>query len=108
MSLHWPPGCWSPSSSSCPKADWKGYLGHRTELTSNALAYGDVVEVGPGSRKECKMPTVAKGTTLNADSDNALEVRDPTTSYGRPDKEVLTVILYLLEEGEFRPDMRRS
>ena len=52
------------------------------------------------------MPTVAKGTTLNADPDNALEVRDPTTYYGRPDKEVLTVILYLLEEGEFRPDMR--
>jgi hypothetical protein len=83
VSLLWPLECWSPSSSSCPKADWKGCLGHRTELASNGLAYGDV-EVGPGSRKERKMPTVAKGTTLNADSDNALEVRDPTTYYGRP------------------------
>jgi hypothetical protein len=31
---------------------------------------------------------------------NALEVRDPTTYYGRPGKGVLTVILELLEEAE--------
>jgi len=37
VSLHWLPECWSPSSSSCPKADWKGYLGHRTELALNGL-----------------------------------------------------------------------
>jgi hypothetical protein len=36
VSLHWPPECWSPSSSSCPKADWKGYLGHRTGVYSIA------------------------------------------------------------------------
>jgi hypothetical protein len=23
VSLLWPLGCWSPSSSSCPKADWR-------------------------------------------------------------------------------------
>jgi hypothetical protein len=37
---------------------------------------------------------------LSADSDNALEVRDLATYYGRPGKEVLTVILDLLEEAE--------
>jgi hypothetical protein len=35
VSLHWPLECWSPSSSSCPRADWKGYLGHRTGLYSS-------------------------------------------------------------------------
>jgi ABC-2 type transport system ATP-binding protein len=48
------------------------------------------------------MPTEAKSATLNADSNNAIEVRDLTKYYGRPGKGVLAVdhISFDVQQGE--------
>jgi ABC-2 type transport system ATP-binding protein len=48
------------------------------------------------------MPDSAKVTALNADSNNAIEVRDLTKYYGRPSKGVLAVdhISFVVRQGE--------